>query len=58
MGYAGVPLSGRQRVACSSKCRAARWRLHGAATQQAAPQARDREVRELLEAALKRLEER
>jgi len=41
-------------VACSEKCRAKRWRER----QETARQERDREVRALLEAALKRLEER
>ena len=58
----GVPLSGRQRVACSDACRAARWRQRGAVAQHAAQQARDRDVRALLrtaqesiDAALRRL---
>jgi len=41
-------LRGRQRVACSDKCRATRWRQRGAVAQQAAQQARDREIRALL----------
>jgi hypothetical protein len=55
-GYHGpvcreTPLRGRQTV-CSGKCRAARWRRQRETTREA----RDREIRELLEAALQKLE--
>jgi predicted nucleic acid-binding Zn ribbon protein len=48
----GKPLKKRQRVACSARCRAAHWR---AAKGWRARQAKDRELRALLEAALQRL---
>jgi len=44
----GADLEGRQGVACSDKCRAARWRRQRETTRQV----RDREIRELLEAAM------
>jgi hypothetical protein len=50
----GAGLRGGQRVACSEKCRAARWRRQ----QEATREARDRKIRELLKAALRKLEER
>jgi len=46
-----TPLRPRQTM-CSGKCRAARWRRQREATREA----RDRKIRELLEAALKKLE--
>jgi predicted nucleic acid-binding Zn ribbon protein len=49
----GKPISGRQR-ACSAKCRAALSRQRRADRLKA----RDREIRGLLEVALKRLEDR
>ena len=45
----GADLEGRQGVACSDKCRAARWRRQRETTRQV----RDREIRELLEAAMR-----
>ena len=48
------PLSARQRTACSGKCRAVLSRRHRAQGREA----RDQEIRALLEAALRKLEER
>ena len=47
----GADLEGRQGVTCSDKCRAARWRRQRETTRQV----RDREIRELLEAAMRAL---
>ena len=49
----GAGLQGRQKVACSDKCRAERWRRARAGK----ADRRLTEVRELLEAALRRLGE-
>lgn len=48
----GAELRDGQRVACSDRCRARRWRRRGAD----ARRERDREVRELLERALELLD--
>ena len=47
-----APLQGRQKVACSDRCRALVWRKG----REAAWAERDRQVRELLKAALALLE--
>ena len=48
----GAALTGRRAVACSQKCRAARWRQVKAEAQRE----RDAEIRGLLREALRRLE--
>ena len=55
-GCGKAPLQGQQRVACSDRCRARVWRERRAKAAAETRQARDREIREHLKAALALLE--